>query len=157
MIRELRSGGIGTAAPIPTPEPETLLHNFQEKAAEMRLEIEKLEVQVEQASQYALSPATLEAMKRKIIALTERETVWIQKIGEVLQLIREVKGRDRNGVQRPANRAHATLGKAAKRWSKGAESREILTPGGAPTQGNFRYAGRERDLCGNASGHHQND
>jgi hypothetical protein len=50
MIRELRSGGIGTAAPIPTPEPETLLHNFQEKAAEMRLEIEKLEVQVEQAS-----------------------------------------------------------------------------------------------------------
>ena len=85
VIRELRSGGVGTAQPMPPPDVEALLDAFQSRYLEAQLQIRHLEVQIAKAEQAGASPQLLESIRQRIAHITARERSWIQKIHETIE------------------------------------------------------------------------
>jgi hypothetical protein len=91
QIRELKSGGVGTAPPLPLPDPESLLEAFQERFFEARLQIRQLELSIVDAERTGATPQQLESIRQKIAALTQRERSWLSKLTGTVQLYRESK------------------------------------------------------------------
>lgn len=94
LIRELKSGGVGTAPPLPPPDAEGLLEAFQERYFEMRFQIRQLEVEVAQAESHGASPEQLESLRKRIQALMERQRGWVQKLSETLKTYRSLKTKE---------------------------------------------------------------
>ncbi|OFZ79421.1 MAG: hypothetical protein A2583_02955 [Bdellovibrionales bacterium RIFOXYD1_FULL_53_11] len=90
QVKELRSGGIGTAQPLPPPDAEGLLDAFQERVLDSQYRIRKLEQEiatVEQTGDYT----GLDSIRQKVSTLMSREQSWIRKIGEILEICRAAK------------------------------------------------------------------
>lgn len=85
QIRELRSGGVGTAPPLPPPETEDLLEAFQERYFDAKFQIRQLELKVADAEKNGASPQELAALQQKIAALANREKAWIKKIAQTIE------------------------------------------------------------------------
>lgn len=80
LIRELRSGGVGVAPPLPPPDAEALLEAFQQRYFEAKYEIRKFEMQIEDMNQRGASPQQIEILNLKMEALANREKAWIKKL-----------------------------------------------------------------------------
>ncbi|MBL7713988.1 MAG: hypothetical protein JNL01_00885 [Bdellovibrionales bacterium] len=85
VIRELRSGGVGTAQPLPPPDTSSLLDAFTERYFEAQLQIRKVEVAFENAKNNGATPAQIEALQKRVTALTRLEKDWIEKLQKVLE------------------------------------------------------------------------
>lgn len=94
IIRELRSGGLGTAKPLPPPDAEGLLEAFQQRFFEARFQIRQFELQIDAIQKQKPSPqqtAQMADLKLKMEALINRENAWIKKIMQILEAFRESK------------------------------------------------------------------
>ncbi len=91
QIHELRSGGVGTAKPLPPPDAEALLEAFQHRYFEAKYEIRQLELQIDQAEKKGASPKQLEHIHQKINNLMTREQAWIEKIAGTIELYKEAR------------------------------------------------------------------
>lgn len=80
IIRELKSGGIGTAPPLPEPDAEAFLEAFQEKYMDAKLQIRQFELQILELEKRKATQAEIEDLKQKMEALQNRERAWIKKI-----------------------------------------------------------------------------
>src|SRR5690606_9988453 len=58
-ILELKAGGVGTAPPVPIPQPEDLLEAFQERYLDARFQIRQLELEILSAEQRGAPEAEL--------------------------------------------------------------------------------------------------
>ena len=87
LIKELKRGGVGVAAPPPPPDAEALLEAFQHRYSEVRYQIEQLEEQVNEAQK--LHPDEIKRLKGRIDALLNREKDWIQTLSNTLESLRE--------------------------------------------------------------------
>ncbi|MCM2324569.1 MAG: hypothetical protein NDJ90_15020 [Oligoflexia bacterium] len=92
QIRELRSGGVGTAQPLPPPDAEALLEAFQEKFFEARFQIRQFELAIQELERKGATPQEIEALRLKITALAAREQEWIRKIAATLEASRGKAG-----------------------------------------------------------------
>lgn len=100
VIRELRSGGVGTAPPLPPPDASALLEAFQQRFFEAQFQIRQLQLQVQKAETEGATPQQIEAMRRKILSLTEIEKTWIAKLSQTIQSYKAGKtGSGGNGGQ----------------------------------------------------------
>lgn len=88
-IRELRSGGIGTAQPLPPPDPESLLEAFQERYMDARFQIRQFEVQIAELEKRKATPQEIETLKQKMDALMNREKAWIKKLMTTLEVFKD--------------------------------------------------------------------
>jgi hypothetical protein len=82
---------VGTAPPLPPPDPESLLEAFQERFFEARLMIRNLELEIVDAERQGASAAQLEQIRQKIAALANRERAWLQKLTATIELYREAR------------------------------------------------------------------
>ena len=94
-IRELRSGGVGTAQTLPPPDAEALLEAFQQRYFEARYEIRQFELQIEDMKQRGASPKKIEILSLKMEALANREKAWIKKLVSTLETFREASRRSK--------------------------------------------------------------
>ncbi len=92
IIRELKSGGVGTAPPLPPPDTESLLDAFKEHYQIAKDQIAALRQQIQQAEQGGASPKSLEHLKQQIILLTNQEKNWIRKLSSTFEAFRAAKG-----------------------------------------------------------------
>ncbi len=91
MIRELRSGGVGTAPPLPPPDAESLLEAFQERYFEARYQIREFEVQIAELEARGATAQDIEALKKKMEYLASRENNWIRKIAKTIEAYRKAR------------------------------------------------------------------
>jgi hypothetical protein len=91
LIQELRSGGVGTAAPLPPPDTEALLEAFQERYFETRYQIRNFEIEIQLMERNGATPQEIEALRQKMLTLTQRENLWIKKITVTLEAYRQAK------------------------------------------------------------------
>lgn len=89
VIRELRSGGVGTAPPLPPPDTDGLLEAFQFRFFEADNELRRLEQQVAEIERTGSDPLRIAALKRRIAELTEKEKGWIRTIAQTIDLYRQ--------------------------------------------------------------------
>ncbi|HUP57864.1 MAG TPA: hypothetical protein VM598_10460, partial [Bdellovibrionota bacterium] len=90
QIRELRSGGIGTARPLPPPDVESLIEALQERYLDLGFRIQQLADQVEQMERDGAQLPEIEALRQKMNALAVKQKTWVKKIGGTIELLREV-------------------------------------------------------------------
>lgn len=88
-IRELRSGGIGTATPLQPPDPESLLDAFQQRYADSRFQIRQCELKIEKMRKGEVNLVEIARLGQHIDALLNREKVWIKKLAQVLEVYRK--------------------------------------------------------------------
>jgi hypothetical protein len=79
-IRELRSGGVGTAPPIPPADAEALLEAFQNRYFEAKFQIRQFELEIEALESKKASPQEINTLRLKMEALLNREKAWIKKL-----------------------------------------------------------------------------
>ncbi|MCM2279517.1 MAG: hypothetical protein NDJ89_15685 [Oligoflexia bacterium] len=92
LIRELRSGGIGTAPALPPPDAEGLLEAFQEKFFEARFQIRQFETQIAEMENRGATPGEIEALRKKMLLLAQRQQGWILKLAAALESYRSKTG-----------------------------------------------------------------
>jgi len=101
-IRELRVGGVGTAAPLPPPDAESLLEAFQARYLEARFQLRTLEKrihEIEDQGSESLSKQEYSRIKDEMEGLRKRQTEWIRKLMEVVGHFREqVRKRQSEGA-----------------------------------------------------------
>ena len=88
-IRELRAGGVGTASPLPPPDMEGILDAFQEKYYEAKFQIEEFEAKIAQMENEGTTREEVEGLRRRMIALANREQAWLKKIAATLATFRK--------------------------------------------------------------------
>ena len=91
LIQELRSGGVGTAEPLPPPDAEALIEAFQQKYFETRYQIRQFEVQVAALEKKSDNLKEIEILRLKIAQLHAQETAWIKKLATTIEMYREAK------------------------------------------------------------------
>jgi hypothetical protein len=91
LIRDLRSGGIGTSQPLPPPDAEGLLDAFQERYFEARFQIRQFELRIADMEAKGATQQEIEALRMKMNALAERESGWIKKLLKTLEIYRDAK------------------------------------------------------------------
>ncbi len=91
LIRELKSGGVGTAPPLPPPDADALLGAFQERYFEAKLEIRKLELQIVEAEKRGAKPKELEEIRKRIGELASCERRWIELLSETIETFKQAK------------------------------------------------------------------
>ena len=91
LIRDLKSGGVGTATPVPPPDAEGLLEAFQQKYFEARFQIRQFELQIIEMEQKGATPQEVEALRLKISALAKREEAWIRLLAGTIQNYRDAR------------------------------------------------------------------
>jgi hypothetical protein len=96
VIRELKSGGVSTAPPLPPLDVESLLEQFQEKYFQARYEIRRFEEQIARAESDGISPEEVMRLKTRMSRLEKDEKEWLQKLGSILELIKEERRKTGN-------------------------------------------------------------
>ena len=92
VIRELRSGGLGTPPKAAIPDGQTLLDAFSERYSALRQQIQQLELEIVGAESEGESPLRLRALKKRIALVAETEQAWIHKLVALLQTYRDRTG-----------------------------------------------------------------
>jgi hypothetical protein len=90
-IRELRSGGVGTAVPLPPPDAEALIEAFQQKYFDARHQIRQFELQIAAMEEKGATVQQVEELRTKMTALAKREEDWIRKLATTLQNYKAVR------------------------------------------------------------------
>jgi hypothetical protein len=90
-IQELRSGGVGTAPPLPPPDAEALIEAFQQKYFEARHQIRQFELTIAEMEVKGATTQEIEALRLKMTALARREEDWIRKLAKTLHSYRNVR------------------------------------------------------------------
>lgn len=90
-IQELRSGGVGTAAPLPPPDAEALIEAFQQKYNETRHQIRQFELAIAEMEVKGATTQEVEALRLKMKMLARREEDWIRKLAKTLHSYRSVR------------------------------------------------------------------
>ncbi len=88
-IRELRSGGVGTAPPLAPPDVEALLEAFQQRYFEARYQIRQFELQIEDMKTKGASSEEIHTLRLKMEALANREKAWIKKLTLTLETYKD--------------------------------------------------------------------
>ena len=96
-IAELRSGGVGTARPLPPPDMEGILDAFEEKYHEAKFQLRTLEEELARREGDSAPREELEAIRRKINAAQAREQNWLRKISGTFEAFREASLRRKKG------------------------------------------------------------
>lgn len=91
LIHELKTGGIGTAPPLPLPGGEELLEAFQERYVETSHEIRKCEIHLAELEATRGSELELMMLRQKMTQLARLQENWIRKLAETLKLYQEEK------------------------------------------------------------------
>lgn len=97
-IRELRSGGVGTAHVLPPPDPESLLEAFEERYQSAMSEIKRLSAKVKKIEKSGKSGAEVQNLKAKLTQMEKRESNWIKKILSILETYRNAKKQNRKAA-----------------------------------------------------------
>jgi hypothetical protein len=97
MIRELRSGGVGTARALPPPDVESLIEAFQERLLGAGFQIEQLEEQVAALERNGGTAREIEGLRQKMAVLAQKQQAWLRQIASTIELMREA-GRRRAGA-----------------------------------------------------------
>jgi len=79
-LQELRSGGVGTAPPLPPPDAEGFLDALEDRWLDVAAQLDVFERQVSEAEAKGADPKQVEAIRLKIRALKARQDEWIQKM-----------------------------------------------------------------------------
>lgn len=95
-IRELRSGGIGTAQPLPPPDAESLLDAFQQRYMDAKLQIRQFETQIEAMEKNGSTPQEIQNLRLKMEALLNREKAWIKKLLATVELFKAAQKKPKN-------------------------------------------------------------
>jgi hypothetical protein len=90
-IQELKSGGVGTAAPLPPPDAESLLEAFQEKYFDARFQIRQLELEIVALEKRGATPEELTNIRQKMEALANRESAWIKKLAGTIEMFKTAR------------------------------------------------------------------
>lgn len=85
LIRELRSGGIGTAAPLPPPDMEALLEAFQERFFDARYQIRQFELQIAEMEKKGATAEEIEGLRARMRQLAEKEKEWLRTLAATLE------------------------------------------------------------------------
>ena len=93
IIQELKAGGVGTAAPLPPPDPEQLLEAFQERYFDARFQIRQLVLEIVAAEKNGGTPQELTNLRQKMEALANREQAWIKKLAGTIEIYRAARGK----------------------------------------------------------------
>ncbi|HCM38531.1 MAG: hypothetical protein A2070_13120 [Bdellovibrionales bacterium GWC1_52_8] len=93
LIHNLRSGGVGTAPPLPPPDAENLLDAFQDKFFEARYLIRNFELRIAELETEGSSQTEIELLRRKMEELLQRQNEWIKKIAKTIQGYKESRTR----------------------------------------------------------------
>lgn len=91
LITELKSGGVGSAAPLPPPDAEAILESFQHHFFETRFRIRQLEAQIGELESRGAPAPEVEALRQRVQQLMVREQGWLRKLATTLEAYREVK------------------------------------------------------------------
>lgn len=91
QIQELRAGGVGTAGPLPPPEPEQLIEAFQERYFDARFQIRQLELEIVAMETRGATDEEITNIRQKMEALANRERVWIKKLADTLATYKSAK------------------------------------------------------------------
>jgi hypothetical protein len=91
LIQELKSGGVGTSAPLPPPDAEQLLEAFQEKYFDARFQIRQLELEIVEMEKKGASSQDLTNIRLKMEALANRERSWIKTLAGTLETYRTAR------------------------------------------------------------------
>lgn len=83
LLQELRMGGVGSAPPLPKPDPETLLDAFKNLYHIASQEISDIEEQLQQETE--LSSQERFRIEKRLDYLKQCEALWIQHLGEILK------------------------------------------------------------------------
>jgi hypothetical protein len=92
-IQQLKQGGIGTAAPLPPPDAESLLEAFQERYFDAKFQIRQLELEIVALEKKGATPEELINLKQKMAAVTNREQTWVKKLAETIENLRAAGGK----------------------------------------------------------------
>jgi hypothetical protein len=92
-IQELKQGGVGTAAPLPPPDAESLLEAFQERYFDAKFQIRQLELEIVALEKKGASPEELNNLKLKMAAVMNREQAWVQKLAATIDTLRSAGGK----------------------------------------------------------------
>lgn len=93
LIRDLKSGGVGTAPPLPPPDIETLIESFQERYFEARFQIRQFEHEITRLETQGSSLHETETLRIKMKDLMRRELTWIQALENTIEEFRKRKNK----------------------------------------------------------------
>lgn len=94
LIAELRSGGVGTANPLPPPDAEAFLDAFQEKYLQARQQISEFEARVREIERDGDGvPGEVVKLRGEMRELATREEDWIRKLSSFIDIYRESRKR----------------------------------------------------------------
>jgi hypothetical protein len=97
LIRELRSGGVGTAAPLAPPDAESLLDALTERFNEAEYQIRQFHEQVTEIQKNGATKQQVEALRSRIAILATRENQWVQTLLRMLHTYRDGRKKDGTG------------------------------------------------------------
>jgi hypothetical protein len=89
QLQELRSGGIGTAPPLPPADAESLLHAFQERCREVAADIRRVEAELREA-EHAGGKA-VETLRARLTGLHRKEREWVDLLARALESLRQAQ------------------------------------------------------------------
>ena len=90
-IQELKTGGVGTAQPLPPVDAEGLLDAFQQKYFEAKYQIRKFEQRIQEIEKSGAAPGEMEDLQEKMKVLTQREREWVKRLASTLLAFRNDK------------------------------------------------------------------
>ncbi len=88
LIRELRSGGVGTPTQLPPPDAEGMLEAFRGHYFQIENELRELELEAQNLQQSASQSSSNEIvnLQRRILVLTQKEAGLLRSLAETMEL-----------------------------------------------------------------------
>lgn len=91
LIRDLKTGGVGTAKVLPIPDPESLLEAFQERYFEAEMQLKQFEMRIAEIEQKGASATEIQALQEKMATLSARQQGWIRQLASTLHIPRKIR------------------------------------------------------------------
>lgn len=89
QLQELRMGGIGTAAPLPPADAESLLHAFRERCRDVAADIRRVETELREAER--AGGKAVETLRARLASLHHQERDWVDLLERALQSLRHAR------------------------------------------------------------------
>ena len=95
LIRQLKSGGVGTARSLPPPDAEALLEAFHERYFETRFKIRELQIQLDKIAAKNTPLQTNQEthrLQREMAMLESKMRSWLRKISSLIEAYQKEAG-----------------------------------------------------------------
>ncbi|MGK5086679.1 hypothetical protein WDW86_03920 [Bdellovibrionota bacterium FG-2] len=89
LIRELRSGGVGTPTQLPPPDAVGLLEAFRGHYFQIENELRGLEVELQELQKSAPNSREVSHFEHKILALTQKEELLLHCLAETMNTLHQ--------------------------------------------------------------------